>query len=465
MIGRQLRVVRRAAGFRRLAEAKISHVEAILRLRSLPMPFERRFRRRAVLTSLGVVLGGTAAASAFAAANPSIAAAAIAMVQSVACSTTGASPCISGANTSSGIGVIGTSKTGTGLRGTSTSQYGLKSTSTSNYAILAQTTSGAAAISASNAAAGDGVFGASTAAAGGIGVFGQSVNGFGVYGSTTTGAGYGIMGYETGSGTGAYGYGASGTGVDALSSSGTGLFAQTFGSGQAIVAQASAGRAISATNASNSGDSPAMFVRNSAGNGADVGGAYIGLVGRAPVGGFPLVATDPGGNNNLFYVDGAGDIVYRGGLFHVAAVKGGALVKSFTASSALPTVEDTGTAQLVGGVAAVRLDPTFAASIDMTSAYRVFVTPNGDTHGLFVATKTPAGFVVHEAQGGRSTVTFDYRIVATAAGQGNVRMAVVNPAAGAAVPAAALPTSAAAANVTVPLVKPATAPPVQPDSP
>lgn len=54
------------------------------------------------------------------------------------------------------------------------------------------------------------------------------------------------------------------------------------------------------------------------------------------------------------------------------------------------------------------------------------MTANGDTHGLFVATKTLGGFIVRESQGGRSTVTFDYRIMATAAGQTGQRMAVIS---------------------------------------
>jgi hypothetical protein len=71
----------------------------------------------------------------------------------------------------------------------------------------------------------------------------------------------------------------------------------------------------------------------------------------------------------------------------------------------------------------VRLDPAFAASIDPRVAYRVFVTPDGDTpHGLFVAAKTAVGFIVREAQNGRSAVSFDYRVVATALGRANERM-------------------------------------------
>jgi hypothetical protein len=154
-------------------------------------------------------------------------------------------------------------------------------------------------------------------------------------------------------------------------------------------------------------------------------GSYIGVVGRAPSTGFPFVATDPSGNN-LFYVDGSGNVSYKGGLYHITAVSGGALARSFSADSTQPTVEDTGTAQLVDGAAVVRLDPTFAASIDGTTAYRVFVTPGGDTRGLYVTSKSPGAFVVRESQAGRSTVAFDYRIVATARGHAGDRMALIS---------------------------------------
>ena len=89
-------------------------------------------------------------------------------------------------------------------------------------------------------------------------------------------------------------------------------------------------------------------------------------------------------------------------------------------------MEDTGTAQLERG-SAMRLDPTFASSIEPGISYRVFVTPNGDMRGLFVAAKTAGGFIVREAQAGRSTVSFDYRIVATALGESGQRMAEMAP--------------------------------------
>jgi hypothetical protein len=42
----------------------------------------------------------------------------------------------------------------------------------------------------------------------------------------------------------------------------------------------------------------------------------------------------------------------------------------------------------------------------------VFLTPQGDCNGLYVAQKSSAGFEVRELRGGRSSLTFDYRIVA-----------------------------------------------------
>jgi hypothetical protein len=366
-----------------------------------------------------IFLGATIfGAAALMAARTDAGASAIAAVTTVSCSVTGANWCISGNNTSSGIGVIGTSKTGTGLRGTSTSQYGLKATSVTGTAILAQSTSGNTGISASSAN-GEGVLGFTTSD--GIGVYGYSPSGFGVYGTTTAGTGYGVAGLAFASGVGSYGFSSTGSGVEAFANTGIGLNAQT----------------------TSSNSNPAVYAHNFAGNAGDFGGTYIGLIGRAPASGFPLVATNSDGSANLFWVDGAGNVAYRGGLSHFTSVKSGATVKSFTPTSAAPTVEDTGTAQLVGGAAAVRLDPTFAESIDTTAAYRVFVTPNGDTRGLFVATKSPAGFLVRESAGGRSSITFDYRIVALAAGQAGQRMARVTASASSAAPVTAAPNVAA----------------------
>jgi hypothetical protein len=65
---------------------------------------------------------------------------------------------------------------------------------------------------------------------------------------------------------------------------------------------------------------------------------------------------------------------------------------------------------MVGGVANVAIDRAFGSTIDR-SAYHIFLTPKGDA-ALYVAQETPAGFVVRETHGGRSTLEFDYRISA-----------------------------------------------------
>jgi len=390
--------------------------------------------------------------------HPAAAAAALAALAStVTCATTTA--CITGNNTSTGAGVAGTSSKGIGVTGTGKtgvsatgSAIGVKATGTNGYGVLASST-GTYGVFGSSVSGGAGVvgttpsrygvYGYTTGSSGGYGVYGASTNGYGVYGATTSGSGIGVIGYETGDGTGTYGFSGTGFGAEGITSDGYGLVGEASGTGTGLSVSANTGYGVIA---STSG-SVAFYGRNSGGNGSDIQGSYIGLLGRAPASGaFPLVLTDTS-SNDLFYVDGAGNVSYHGGLFHFARTAGGATVKSFSPNSTLPTVEDTGTAQLAGGAAAVRLDPTFAASIDAGSSYRVFLTPNGDTRGLFVAAKTPNGFFVHEAQGGRSTVTFDYRIVATALGQAGQRMAVTSePAA----PRAAAPLVSRPASLQLP---------------
>ncbi len=73
--------------------------------------------------------------------------------------------------------------------------------------------------------------------------------------------------------------------------------------------------------------------------------------------------------------------------------------------------EDFGEGKLVNGKAEVKLDPDFAAVVK-TKHYHVFVTPYGDSHGLYVAKRTDTGFEVREQQGGKSSVEFSYRVVA-----------------------------------------------------
>ncbi len=85
--------------------------------------------------------------------------------------------------------------------------------------------------------------------------------------------------------------------------------------------------------------------------------------------------------------------------------------------------EDYGTARLSNGQAMIRLDPTFAQTVNTDMNYHVFVTPRGECEGLYVTDSDAAGFSVRELHRGRSNIAFDYRIVARRKGYENVRLA------------------------------------------
>lgn len=116
------------------------------------------------------------------------------------------------------------------------------------------------------------------------------------------------------------------------------------------------------------------------------------------------------------YIDAFADLnctgtVVGSALEGVHRNSGGQRVVTYASESATATVEDVGTAQMSGGIANVRIDPAFA-SVMNHKWYYVFLTPLGDTRGLYVSMKTPSGFQVRETERGRDSLQFDYRIVA-----------------------------------------------------
>ena len=73
--------------------------------------------------------------------------------------------------------------------------------------------------------------------------------------------------------------------------------------------------------------------------------------------------------------------------------------------------EDFGEGELVKGSAEVKIDPDFAVTVALTTAYHVFVTPHAtEIGGLAVVTRLPDRFRVEHP--GHGTGTFSYRIVA-----------------------------------------------------
>jgi hypothetical protein len=77
----------------------------------------------------------------------------------------------------------------------------------------------------------------------------------------------------------------------------------------------------------------------------------------------------------------------------------------------VPLLEDFGSVRLSRGRARVDLDPRFAATIETTS-YRVFLTPQGETAGVYMAARDGRGFEIVERQGGTSSADIAYRITA-----------------------------------------------------
>jgi hypothetical protein len=328
----------------------------------------------------------------------------------------------------------------------------------SNIAILAQTTSGSTAVSATGGS-GYGVSGTSTS--GGAGVIGISPSTIGVYGDatdTTSDSSKGVFGYSN-NGFGVYGY--------SPASDGYGI--EGIGGHFGVVGVSSTGTGVEAVSTSSA--HPALEVSNSqGGDGIDVtaqssscpngltcaavaansreGYAFLGSTGND---GVPLTLNNSDTGNLIFYVSNTGSVGYAGTLGSFARGVGGATIQSYSAKTAIPIVEDFGTAQLASGAASVALDPTFAASIDQRAGYRVFLTPNGDTHGLYTASKTPSGFVVRETGGGHGTLSFDYRIVATALGHSGQRMAVIDPAS---LPHAKMPAAPRALKASKPVALP-----------
>jgi hypothetical protein len=118
----------------------------------------------------------------------------------------------------------------------------------------------------------------------------------------------------------------------------------------------------------------------------------------------------------------AGTLTQNGTPHDITPTSSGNRVVMYSPMSSMATVEDLGEAQLSAGQSYVRIDPHFAATMDRTRTYLVFLTPQGDTPGLYVTQKTANGFLVRE-HGARSNITFDYRIVASPFASQGARLA------------------------------------------
>ena len=331
--------------------------------------------------------------------------------------TTGFTSGVFGQSASSnGTGVFGTSVNWVGVGGQATATSGSPA-----YGVWGDTasTDGAGVAGYADATSGfpNGVFGQSVSPNGNgvLGVDNSADAGVGVKGiaNGTTGNAYGVIGTTASTGFG------SGVTGDATANTGTafGVFAR---------ASSPNGNAVFGHAASTSGF-PTAVVGFLDSNDGGVAGQFVAHGGS----GLILQGLSGSSFNQVFSLDAngnltiSGNLVVSGGASEDVKLQNGREVALYSVASPENWFEDFGSGELNNGVAWVPFEGSFAQATNAAVTYHVFLTANGDTNGLYVSRKTPAGFEVREHGGNGSSLAFDYRIVAKRRGYETIRMAEV----------------------------------------
>lgn len=291
-----------------------------------------------------------------------------------------------------------------------------KSTGSSTAAIAGAATAGAANAIEGTAFRGDGLYASSSY---GYGVVGASGATAGVFGESTASGSYtfpGVYGYSSGANAGVIGYSGGGTAISGITPNGA------YG--------------VYGSSASERGNG--VYGADAAANGV-YGSGVTGTTGETnSSGGLALYAVIDSNYAELFQafnnVTGAQCLIDAGAnVYCSGSINGGGLrarhrastgqrILAYGSESASATIEDVGRARLFDGAANVEIAPDFASVIDRSGEYYVFLTPRGDTRGLYVSQQTPSAFQVRENMRGRSSVVFDYRIVARPIDSDNDRL-------------------------------------------
>jgi hypothetical protein len=158
-------------------------------------------------------------------------------------------------------------------------------------------------------------------------------------------------------------------------------------------------------------------------NSTDLPTAYFENDGGGPTA--PILQTSgPKVGGGSCSINGKGDLACTGTASPVVPVDNGTRrVALYAVESPENWFEDFGSGHLSNGAATISLEATFAQTVNTGVDYHVFLTPNGDSRGLYVSAKTATSFEVREQAGGTSSIAFDYRIVARRKGYENVRLA------------------------------------------
>lgn len=370
-------------------------------------------------------------------------------------------------NPSSGVGVYGASANFAGVFGNATSPSALMA------GVLGQTasTNGAGVGGIANATSGftNGVYGQNASTSGnGVQAVETATSGFtsGVNGSCASSSCSGVAGFATSTtgntnGVAGQNFAPNGTGVAGVASATTrfnngvyGATASSHGTGVSGNALSTTGNPIGVVGSSagaNGGVGVWGIFQATSGGGAGVrgdlesptasgaAGLFLTLSPTSVAGQFanfsrqglilqglsgPFDATQ----KEVFRVDSSGNLHITGNLTvdgtksSTAKLQDGREVALYAVESPENWFEDFGSGELNNGVAWVPLDASFAQAVNPSVAYHVFLTPNGDSNGLYVARKTASGFEIREHGGGTSNVAFDYRIVAKRRGYEAIRM-------------------------------------------
>jgi len=216
---------------------------------------------------------------------------------------------------------------------------------------------------------------------------------------------YGVVGIDQSQDGGTMNFGVSGR-----SYHGTGMFG-TSGTGVGVSGSSRTGAGIVGTSASAA--QPALAIQ--------------------ATGSGPLMFAMNSSNAKVLKLDQQGNLTITGvittsGSCQNGCSRPGEHLISYAPRESSPTMEDFGEGQLTNGAAYVRIDRAFANAIDQSSDYLVFITPDGDSKGLYVTMRSPNGFEVRESGGGRSTLQFSYRIVAKPYGSTEARLPLTHDA-------------------------------------
>lgn len=233
--------------------------------------------------------------------------------------------------------------------------------------------------------------------------FASGGNNGGVFGRNNTLDGVGVVGAAP-SGTGVFGDSSAGSGVAGVTDTGSGVvgfssgnFTQgLLGQGQGATTHGVTGISIGAFGLSGTSTSGNGFVGVNQ-NGNTFAGQFIG---------HGLVQ----GDNNAPGIFVKGSMVATGAKPAAVPTSQG-LTLLYAVETPDVLFEDVGKARLVKGRTRVDLDPLFIETIE-TEEFWVFLTPRGDTRGLYVTSQDEKGFEIREQQGGQSDVEVDWRLMA-----------------------------------------------------